>query len=130
MKLIYQYLYVAMLIAPAVACAAPSNPNAVSTDDAPQPAQSSAEGLTGEIKDENGRPVNGAMITPKSRDAGGPAIPEIAILSDATGRYRWALRPGRYDVTVTAEGYEDVTREATVSPGAIASLDFVLRRSK
>ena len=54
---------------------------------------------------------------------------KIAILSDATGRYRWALRPGRYHVTVTAEGYEDVTREATVSPGAVASLDFVLRRS-
>ena len=117
-------------MAPAVSCAVPNSPSdAVSSDDTPQPARSSAEGVTGEIKDDNGRALDGAMIVPKSLEANGPAVPEMAILSDTTGRYRWPLRPGNYDVTVRADGYQDVTQRVTVSPGAVATLDFVLLRT-
>ena len=130
MTLLHKYVCVALLMAPAVSCAVPNSPSdAVSSADTPEPARSSAEGVTGEIKDDNGRALDGAMIIPKSVEANGPAVPEMAILSDTTGRYRWPLRPGNYDVTVRADGYHDVTQRVTVSPGAVATLDFVLRRS-
>ena len=132
MNLVYRCVCVALLMAPAVACAVPNGPNgandAQSTDDAPQPPRSLAEGMTGAIKDENGRALDGATIIPKSLGANGPAVPEIAILSDTNGRYQWRLRPGSYEVTVRADGYQDVTRQVTVSPGAVTTLDVVLRR--
>jgi hypothetical protein len=129
MNLLHKYLCVALLMAPAVSCAVPNSPSdTVSSTDTPPPPRSSAEGVTGEIKDDSGRALDGAMIIPKSLEANGPPIPEIAILSDTTGRYRWPLRPGNYDVTVRADGYQDVTRRVTVSAGAVETLDFVLRR--
>ena len=131
MSMLYTYVCVALLMASAVACAGPTRPNdARSSDDAPQPARALAEGVTGEIKDENGGALDGATIIPKSLGANGSAVPEIAILSGPNGRYQWPLKAGSYDVTVRADGYQDVTQPVTVSPGAVTTLDFVLRRNE
>jgi hypothetical protein len=131
MKIPYDLVWATLLLIPAASCTTmPSAPNdATSSDTASRPAPSLAEGVTGVVTDESGKPVEGAMIVPTSREAGGPPIPEIAILSATDGRYRWPLRPGRYDVTVRAEGYEDVTRQVTVTAGSVATLDFVVGRN-
>src|ERR671915_410348 len=63
------------------------------------------EGVTGQIKDNDGSAVAGATVLASSLEPDGPAIPEIAIVSDESGRYEWPLRPGRYQLTAVAEGY-------------------------
>ena len=123
-----EWLCVLSLLAPTASCVAASGPNDAVSHEDPQTSPALAEGVTGTIAEEGGRPVEGAMLVPKSLDINGPAIPEIAIVSDRDGRYQWPLRPGRYDVTVRASGYEDVTRQVTVAPRTVATLDFVVRR--
>jgi hypothetical protein len=94
---------------------------------APAPTQ----GLAGSVRDESGKAVVGALVTPRSlQAAGGPAIPELAILSDEAGRYAWPLHPGPYELTVTAEGYEPARRRGDVTQGAVTPIDFVLRRAR
>lgn len=85
-------------------------------------------GLTGKVVDVQGRPVEGAMIEVKSLDASAPAIPEIAILSDSRGRYRWPLPPGAYEISVLAEGYRCTPRRAVVRSGRETRMDFKLKR--
>ena len=83
------------------------------------------QGVQGRITAADGKPVSGAMVVPLSLDADGPPIPEIAILSDADGRYTWPLRPGRYQLTVTTPESEDVARgEVEVVEGQVSELDL------
>ena len=63
-------------------------------------------------------------------DPGGPAVPEIAIVSDANGHYQWPLRAGRYELTVVAEGYQRVSKKVAVRAGEVTTLDFVLSRER
>jgi hypothetical protein len=88
------------------------------------------EGVTGRITNDDGNAVEGAAVVAASLDPNGPAIPEIAIVSDANGRYEWPLRSGRYELTVVAEGYERASKRVEVSSGKIATLDFVLSRAR
>ncbi len=127
---LYEWLCVLCLLAPTASCVAGSGPNDAVSHDDPQTSLALAEGVRGTIAEEGGRPVEGAMIVPKSLDINGPAVPEIAILSDTGGRYQWPLRPGRYDVLVRASGYEDVTRQVTVAPRSVATLDFTVRPAR
>jgi hypothetical protein len=88
------------------------------------------EGVTGQIQDDKGSAVAEATVLAASLDVDGPAIPEIAIVSDADGRYEWPLRPGRYKLTVAAEGYERGSRRVVVKAGEVARLDFRLSRRR
>lgn len=88
------------------------------------------EGVAGRITNEEGRAVEGASVLAAPLDAGGPAVPEMTIVSDAEGRYQWPLRPGRYEITVILDGYQRVSKQVTVSASGSAALDFVLSRDR
>ena len=88
------------------------------------------EGLTGRVVANDGSPIEGALIVPRSLQAHGPPIPEMATLSDADGRYVWPLPAGAYEVSVFADGYHGAVQRADVAADVVASLDFVLKRSE
>lgn len=88
------------------------------------------QGLSGSVRDESGKPLVGALVVPRSLQSAGPAIPELAILSNEAGRYAWPLPPGLYELAVTADGYEPARRRGDVTQGKVTSIDFVLRRAR
>lgn len=95
----------------------------------PSPAPSAdGQGVEGRITDSRGRPIAGALVVPKSLDEPSPPIPEIAIVSDEEGRYAWRLPPGRYQISVSAEGYRGAAKQAVVRPGEVTRVDFVLEQ--
>ena len=67
------------------------------------------------------------MIVPRSADDAGPAIPEIAIISNGDGDYVWPLPAGFYELTASADGYQSAAGVIKVETGKIVKLDFVLR---
>jgi hypothetical protein len=89
-----------------------------------------AQGLSGSVRNESGEPVVGALVVPRSLQSAGPAIPELAILSNEAGRFAWPLQPGPYELTVTAEGYEPARGRGDVTQGKVTTIDFVLRRAR
>jgi glutamyl endopeptidase len=89
-----------------------------------------APGIAGQITDSRGRPVAGAFVQPRALDDPSPPIPEIAIVSDGDGRYTWRLFPGTYEISVSAEGYRGVSRQATVKPRQQVTIDFMLERAQ
>jgi hypothetical protein len=112
-------------------CANPSSPDRpVSGANGSSTARQIKEGVTGRITNDEGNAVEGAAVLAASVDPSGPAIPEIAIVSDAKGHYQWTLRAGRYELTVVAEGYQRVSKKVAVSAGEVATLDFVLSRER
>ncbi len=84
------------------------------------------QGLTGLVETGDGRPVTGAMIVPVPLGDDTPAIPEIAILTDAAGRYNWPLPPGTYEVSVSAEGYRTAKRRVEVGADKLVTLNVML----
>ena len=86
------------------------------------------QGVAGRIADSAGRPVAKASVQPKSLDNPSPAIPEIGVISDETGRYVWRLPTGNYEITVVAEGYRNATKRATVRRNQQTTLDFTLEQ--
>jgi hypothetical protein len=68
------------------------------------------------------------MVYAESLDNPKQAIPEIGVLTNENGNYLWPLRPGRYRLTIKAEGYPPVSREVVVRPNEAAQLDFTLKK--
>ena len=68
------------------------------------------------------------MLQPKSLDENGPPIPELAVYSDANGQDAWRLFPGRYEMTVSAAGYQTASATATVNSSRVTTLDITLQR--
>jgi hypothetical protein len=101
----------------------------VSNEDDTAASQGQLQGLRGTITGPNGRRIAGALVTPQSVDVPAKAVPELAVLSDDDGRYEWTLDPGKYEITVSADGYQTQTKNVTVEPGDAAPLDFVLQPS-
>ena len=83
-------------------------------------------GVGGMVRSSAGTPVTGALVVPVSADQPHQAVPEMAVVTDAEGRYVWSLRPGAYDVTVSADGHRPATRHVVVTEGQTAPLDFDL----
>lgn len=90
---------------------------------------SSADVATGVVHDGSGAPVGGVLVAAASLDVPAQAVPELAVVSDAAGRYAWpaVLAPGRYALRAeTADG--PAVAELTVSPGTVVPLDLHVRR--
>ena len=88
-------------------------------------AQSSQTGLVGEIVDPSGKAVPHATVKLLS-------VETNAFFSSASGqdgRYLFnEVRPGRYSVTVEADGFQKIIRPAvTLAAGERIRLDFTLR---
>jgi hypothetical protein len=88
-----------------------------------------ASGVVGRVTDPDGRPVEGALIQPRSLVDPSPPIPEIAIVSDGDGRYTWSLFPGTYEISVSAEGYHRARKQVTIKAGQVVTVDFTLERA-
>lgn len=105
------------------ACAAQDVP--ASSDDPDSPPPAAARGVVeGTVTGPDGRPVAGAVVTPRSLDTPSRAIPEIAVLTNDQGMYRWTLLPGSYELTVNAEGIVFPARRADVGAGETVTVDF------
>jgi len=86
------------------------------------------EGVSGRIADDSGRPIARALVVPRSLDKNSAPIPEIAVFSDATGQYAWRLSPGRYEFSVTTDGYQAATVSAVVNSAQVTTVDITLKR--
>lgn len=101
----------------------------ISSDETePNGASTLAEGVTGRLANLEGHPVEGAFVQADSPSGDGPPIPDIAILSDSTGRYAWPLAPGAYRLSVTVDGYKPISGFVTVQTGEVSTLDFTLEK--
>lgn len=83
-------------------------------------------GVEGRVTAPGGEPLADVAVQPRSLDRPATAIPELAVISESDGHYRWTLRPGAYELTFSLDGYQPATRRATVRPGEVTSLDVEL----
>jgi hypothetical protein len=123
-------LALVLMVAAVPGCTQGSPDAPVRDRDAVNDMQPPREGLTGRIVANDGSPIEGALIVPRSLQAHGPPIPEMATLSDADGRYVWPLPAGAYEVSVFADGYHDAVQRADVAADVVVTLDIVLKRSE
>ncbi len=82
-----------------------------------QPAQ-----LHGRVVDASGAPVASAQVKVRA-EAGGPVA---TVLADGRGEFALPLAPGRYTVTIGAEGFLESSVGVTVSPAQERLLDVTL----
>ena len=81
----------------------------------------------GTVRDGAGRPVPGALVVPRPADPGTPGVPEIAVLSDAGGRFSWPLRPGSYELAAQLGERRSAPVAVAVRAGApLPSVELVL----
>lgn len=91
------------------------------TDTAP-PAATVQEGVAGRITSASGAPMADVFV--QARSLGGPrAIPDLAVVTDADGRFFWKLAPGTYELTFMRDGHELARRSVVVQPNATTRLD-------
>jgi hypothetical protein len=85
------------------------------------------EGVEGRVTRPDGEPIVGAFVQARSLDDPAPPIPEIAIVTDEDGRYAWPLEPGRYQISVSSDGYRSARKSVSFRAGEVKTLDFVLQ---
>ena len=79
--------------------------------------------LAGKVSDPQGALVSGASVLVKSVDTGA----EVNATSDSDGSYTVAkLKPGLYDVTVTAKGYAASTQRVQVTVGSVTNVSTAM----
>jgi hypothetical protein len=89
----------------------------------PLAASSQQAGLSGTVIDAAGKPVAGAQVS--AQDTAGAHAAQAT--TDASGTYHLpALRPGTYDVTVTAKGFAGKTSQVTLPSTGAQALSFTL----
>jgi len=79
--------------------------------------------VRGRVIDASGAAIPGAQILATPEGAG----TAIASTTDQRGEFALTLEPGRYTLTVTLEGFQQVRRRLTAGHGVTESLDFVLK---
>jgi hypothetical protein len=68
----------------------------------------------------------GVVVLAQSLDKPAPAIPDIAVTTDAAGNYFWSLRSGNYELTFLLNGQTIATRRVSIPAGdGSATLDLV-----
>lgn len=116
----------AVLIA-TVACRNPDQPVTSAASNDPAASEGPREGIEGTVTAADGTPVAEAFVQAESLDRPAQRIPELAIVTDGNGRYLWPLSPGRYRISVSAEGHPPASDTATVETGRRTTLSFTLR---
>jgi hypothetical protein len=87
-------------------------------------AQETTGGVTGNVSDEVGTPIAGALI-----EAEGP-YGTVSATTDDQGEYRFPrLTPGAYTVTANLEGYAESSAEVRVVLGEMVTVSFALQRA-
>lgn len=69
------------------------------------------------------------LVRAESLDQPSRPIPELGVLTGKDGRYFWPLSPGRYRISVSAEGYQSASGTATFKAGERATLNLTMQRS-
>jgi len=81
--------------------------------------------ITGLVRDANGE---GLVDVTVALVEGSVPVPNMAVFTDAEGRYSWTVRPGTYTVEAYRDGYAAKRSEVTVGEGETAEVDFTLER--
>lgn len=106
-------------------CADPDRP-VTNGGDATVAGRGVSEGVEGRVTAPDQKPLAGVSVQPRSLDQPATAIPEMAVVSQDDGQYRWTLRPGEYEISFTLEGYQPATHRVTVRPRELTRLDVEL----
>ena len=84
--------------------------------------------IRGLVLDEQDWPIEGASVGLSAQSSGGSA-PDIAQVTDGSGRFVWAdLAEGRYEVVVRAEGFHPASAQTYAGVLTPARVDFHLTR--
>lgn len=92
-------------------------PNSAQPDAAP--------GVYGRVVDNQNQPVANAFVQ-AAPIGDSPAVPELAVFTDADGRFIWPLKPGRYRVSVSDDEGQ-AAREVDVAKSQRVTLVLRLR---
>lgn len=83
--------------------------------------------VSGQVRDAGKRPVRGALVVPRPMDATTPGVPEIAVLTDAGGRFTWQLPPGSYELVASLGDRRSKPAPVKVTAGSMTPyIDIVL----
>ena len=82
------------------------------------------EGVIGLVTTMDGRPIIEAWIRAKSLDQPSNPIPEIAIITNEEGQYKWPLVAGRYEISVFIDNRQSASQVVTVNPRQTTTLNF------
>jgi hypothetical protein len=77
------------------------------------------------VKSASGEPLRDIVVLAKSLDKPAPAIPDIAIVTNAAGRYLWALPAGQYELTFIQDGRKFASRRVAVRQDKLTQLDIL-----
>lgn len=109
----------AMVMSSPVFAGGPDTP--VSSDDAAStPVGAGSRCLAGQVIDPAGRPLAGAVVTVVPLGANA-AVPDIAVMTSADGRFVWPLPDGRFRLRILV-GEVAVEAEAEIRGGACEPL--------
>ncbi|MGH1483781.1 MAG: carboxypeptidase-like regulatory domain-containing protein [Geminicoccales bacterium] len=85
------------------------------------------EGVVGTVQNDSGEPIPNVLVQAFPLDPDSGPVPEIAILTDADGRYAWPLPPGRYRFSIVSETEMTETKDdVLVETGKRVELNFVI----
>lgn len=97
-----------------------------SAGDATGPGPVGRGAVEGVVRAAGGAAVAGVLIVPVPLDDPAPAVPELAVVTDDGGGYRWDLPGGRYEMRAVRDGAVVGSVEVDVAENATASADIVL----
>jgi hypothetical protein len=95
----------------------------VTSDSAPVET-SLGEGIAGIVTTEAGEPVEGVFVQAFPLDPSAGPIPDIAIMTDAAGRFSWPLQPGNYRLTFMIDGETVAEAEAAVELNRVSGIEI------
>ena len=81
-----------------------------------------AQGVLGVVTTADGAPIAGVFVAATALDASSGPIPDIGIVTDATGRFAWPMKPGRYRLTFVLNGREVARRDVVVEADSATNL--------
>ena len=81
--------------------------------------------MTGTVTDPDGRPILGAQVV--THPIGLEPVTGAGIGTTAAGVYNAPLENGLYELVVSADGFQEATKQVYVPSGGEVRVDFVLR---